>query len=109
MSSKNIPVAVFSLVRIVATPNALSKISQEDIWTAIRRHQAGDWGDLDDHDRQENELSLKKSFRLLSAYHNAAGTKFILVPRHRGAAARRRQWRAGAPNLSAAPRSHAPP
>ncbi len=79
MRTKNILVAAFRLGRIVATPNALSKLTQEEIVTAIRRHQAGDWGDLDDHDQQENELSLKKGFRLLSAYHNAAGTKFWII------------------------------
>jgi hypothetical protein len=28
----------------------------------------GDWGDLDEQDKQENELSLKDNFRILSAY-----------------------------------------
>ena len=33
------------------------------------RHQSGDWGDLDKHDRQANELALKEGTRILSAYH----------------------------------------
>ena len=73
------PLAKFRLGRIVATPNALAQLTQQDILQAIQRHQAGDWGDLDKHDRQENELSLKEGFRLLSAYHAANGTKFWII------------------------------
>jgi len=35
---------------------------------SLARHQRGDWGDLTDEDKQENELSLKAGYRLLSAY-----------------------------------------
>jgi hypothetical protein len=45
----------------------------------LQRHQAGDWGDVDEHDRQENELSLKNGFRLLSVYHAANGVKFWII------------------------------
>ena len=79
MSAEKIPIALFRLGRLVATPNALERLSQEDILVAIQRHQAGDWGDLDEHDRQENELSLKQGFRLLSVYHGKNGTKFYLI------------------------------
>ncbi len=79
MSAKAGTVARFRIGRIVATPNALSRLTQEDILLAIGRHQAGHWGDVDEHDRQENELSLKQGFRLLSVYHSANGTKFWLI------------------------------
>ena len=79
MSAKQLPVAVFRLGRIVATPNALAKLTQDEVFTAIQRHQAGDWGDVDEQDRQENERSLQEGFRLLSVYHSAAGTKFWLI------------------------------
>jgi hypothetical protein len=71
--------AKFRLGRIVATPNALERLSQNDILVAIGRHQAGDWGDLDEQDRQENELSLKEGFRLFSVYHAANGTRFYVI------------------------------
>jgi hypothetical protein len=29
----------------------------------------GDWGDLDEHDRRENELSFREGFRILSSYN----------------------------------------
>lgn len=75
----NLLPARFMLGQIVATPNALAQLTQEDIHVGIQRHQAGDWGDVDDHDRQENELSLRHGFRLLSVYHAANNTKFWVI------------------------------
>ncbi len=40
--------------RLVATPNALSQIAQDDITSALRRHLFGDWGELDSEDRDAN-------------------------------------------------------
>lgn len=34
----------------------------------LARHQDGDWGEVDDHDRAVNESALKTGARLLSAY-----------------------------------------
>ena len=79
MRTSTIPIALFRLGQIVATPNALEHLTQEDILTAIQRHQAGDWGDLDEHDRQENEISLQRGFRLFSVYYGKNGTKFYLI------------------------------
>ena len=79
MSASQVPVAKFRLGRIVATPNALRHLSNEDVLMGIQRHQAGDWGDVGEHDRQENELSLKQGFRLLSVYHAASGIKFWII------------------------------
>jgi hypothetical protein len=41
------------------TPAALEALTQDEIMTALRRHMRGDWGDVDEHDWQENELSLQ--------------------------------------------------
>jgi hypothetical protein len=35
--------------------------------------------DVDEHDWQENELSLREGFRLLSAYHTDTGLKFWVI------------------------------
>jgi hypothetical protein len=53
---------------IVATPGALAALeeSRQDAGEFLGRHTAGDWGDLSDADRIENELSLENGFRLLS-------------------------------------------
>ena len=79
MNAPNPSIAKFRLGRIVTTANALAKLSQTDILTGIRRHQAGDWGDVTDEDREENELSLKEGFRLVSAYHAVNGVKFRII------------------------------
>lgn len=79
MNAKVALVTRFRLGRIVATLNALSCLNDDDILTGIQRHQAGGWGDLDEHDRQENELSLKQGLRLLSVYRAANGTKFWII------------------------------
>jgi hypothetical protein len=79
MSTQSFPIARFRLGKIVSTPNALSQLTQDDILLAIGRHQAGDWGDVDEDDRTKNELSLKQGFRLWSVYHAGNGVKFWLI------------------------------
>jgi hypothetical protein len=79
MSADLAPIAKFRLGKIVTTPNALSSITHEDILMGIRRHQAGDWGDVDTHDREANERALIEGTRLLSVYHAANGIKFLLI------------------------------
>ncbi len=39
----------------------------------------GDWGDLDDEDKKENELSVKEGFRILSAYKLETGVKVWVI------------------------------
>ena len=71
--------AKFRLGRIVSTPNALSRLTQEDILMGIKRHQAGDWGDVTENSRQANERALMEHTRLLSVYHAESGIKFWLI------------------------------
>jgi hypothetical protein len=79
MSTSSIPRAVLRLGRIVATPNALNSITQDDILAGIQRHQAGDWGDVTGDDRAANDQALVDGTRLLSSYLAANGTKFWLI------------------------------
>lgn len=79
MSTRAVSLAKFPLGRLVATPNALSRLAIEDVLAGIVRHQAGDWGELEGDDRAENELSLEKGFRLLSAYTARNGVKFWII------------------------------
>ncbi len=60
----------FPLGQVVATPGALKLLEEagEDLFYYLARHHSGDWGELDSHDRRENELSLKHGWRLLSSY-----------------------------------------
>jgi hypothetical protein len=70
--------ARFPCGRLLITPNAQDRLSAPAVQTALGRHFSGDWGDVDEHDRQENELSLKEGFRLFSAYHDG-NTKFWII------------------------------
>jgi len=62
--------ALFPLGQIVATPGALSALGDEGIGSEglLQRHVTGDWGELSEDDRRENELSVKEEFRILSAF-----------------------------------------
>ena len=59
-----------SLGRVLATPGALRVLLQtgEDPLRLLARHASGDWGELDAHDRRENERSLKNGWRVFSSY-----------------------------------------
>jgi hypothetical protein len=52
----------FPLGQIVMTPGALRALvtTGQDPMEFVRRHQSGDWGDLSEDDRQENEWSLQR-------------------------------------------------
>ena len=61
---------LFTLGQVVATPGALAAIgvSGDDLSAYLARHRSGDWGDIDAHDRKENQLSLEQELRLMSVY-----------------------------------------
>lgn len=67
------------LGQIVATPNALAHVPGPEIAQALARHQSGDWGELDKHDREANDTALQDGSRLLSAYRSKAGEKFWII------------------------------
>ena len=70
--------AKFPLGQIVMTANASGQLPAEDIQNALTRHAAGDWAEVCEEDREENELSLKEGFRLLSVYRSGE-TKFWII------------------------------
>ena len=71
--------AKFSLGRVVITRTAAEVLPNRDVQAALRRHVNGDWGELDEHDRVENELSLKEGFRLFSVYRSDTGDRFYII------------------------------
>ena len=80
--------ARFPLGRVVATPGALQALEESGESPGIfsKRHVSGDWGEVDEHDQQENEFSIEHGFRLLSAYTLSNGTKlWIITEADRGA------------------------
>ena len=67
------------LGQVVATPAALAAVPSADIAVALRRHAAGDWGDVDEDDRAANDDALKSGERILSVYRSAVGTTFWVL------------------------------
>ena len=60
---------------MVANDEAFAKFITE----SLNRHVKGDWGELGDEDRAENELSLKEGFRILSAYESGELPKIWII------------------------------
>ena len=75
------PKPLFDMGEIVATPGALQTLIEagQHPGVLLTRHVTGDWGDLDDEDKKENELSLEKGYRLLSSYKLATGEKLWII------------------------------
>ena len=71
--------AKFPLGRIILTANAANVLAHNDLEVGLLRHVAGDWGDLEEPDRQENEKALLNGFRLLSSYRANVGIKFWII------------------------------
>jgi len=71
----------FPLGQLVGTPGAAEAFARNKQAPTefLRRHWRGDWGQLDEHDVQENELSLQQGFRLLSRYTLADGTAIYII------------------------------
>ena len=69
----------FELGQTVITPNAQSTLHPEAVLLSLSRHVQGDWGDVRDEDRAENEFSLNNRLRLLSVYHDRNGKKFYII------------------------------
>ncbi len=71
--------ALFPLGQVVATPGALQDFGPALIAELLHRHASGDWGDLDAHDRRENERSVREGFRIFSAYETPLGRAWIVT------------------------------
>ncbi len=72
---------LFSLGHIVATPGALAALENagELPQLYLQRHVRGDWGEIPDEDREENELSLKEGFRIISSYRTSQGVRLWVI------------------------------
>ena len=71
----------FSLGQIVATPGALEALARANQQPGhfLNRHLSGDWGELSNEDKAENEYSLQHGFRILSSYKTVTGEKLWLI------------------------------
>jgi hypothetical protein len=71
----------FALGTLVATPGALEALEDSGQSPAefLARHCSGDWGEVDQADAAENELSVEQGFRILSAYSTRRGVKLWII------------------------------
>lgn len=63
-----------TLGRLLATAGVASRTTPDFIYSCVRRHASGDWGELlDAEDRAANDAALREGDRILSAYPVPAG------------------------------------
>jgi hypothetical protein len=72
---------LFELGTVVATPGAISLLDELDVDAneLISRHQAGDWGDVDEHDRGVNFQSVEYGMRIMSVYRVGVGREVVWI------------------------------
>lgn len=71
----------FKLGRILATPGALEIIADArvSIVDLLIKHLRGDWSELSDSDRQENEQAIVAGRRIVSSYVLAGGRTVLVI------------------------------
>src|SRR5437763_12233068 len=69
----------FPLGQLAVTANASLRLRTEEVLTALRRHAAGDWGDLCPEDATANDSALHQGGRLLSAYGQGPDRFWIIT------------------------------
>jgi hypothetical protein len=69
----------FPLGQTVITANANAVLPELDVLIALQRHHSGDWGDVDDQDRQMNDSSIHSGGRLVSIYRSVRDQKFYII------------------------------
>ena len=80
--------AKFKLGQIVMTRRVNDLVAEDEgfakfVWDSLKRHAMGDWGDLSEEDKKENEFSLDKNLRLLSAYETGPRKIWIITESNR--------------------------
>lgn len=73
------------LGELVITGNASSRLTTEEVLTALHRHTSGDWGDLCPEDTLANDEALHQGGRLLSAYGQGTHRFWIITESDRSA------------------------
>ena len=81
---ENITTRLFETGQIVVTRGVFENMQEypqfaQFVNESLRRHIKGDWGNVCDEDKQENELSLKEGYRLLSAYETHGLSKIWII------------------------------
>jgi hypothetical protein len=72
---------LFELGQTVATPGAIEALQKLGILASslLDRHICGDWGDLCEDDKSENDYALSNGCRLFSSYQLTAAIKIWVI------------------------------
>ncbi len=73
--------APLPLGRVVATPGALRTIlgAGGSPFDYVARHASGDWGNLCEFDRRQNEIALRDGHRVFSSYDVSVGRVWVIT------------------------------
>ena len=76
--------ARFTLGHVVCTRSVNDVIAEDSkfakfVMESLNRHVSGDWGDLCEQDRKENEYALGKYLRLLSSYNYGENKRIWII------------------------------
>jgi hypothetical protein len=65
----------------IATPGALEALAAagQSADEFLARHVVGDWGDLDQEDREANDAALIDGSRIVSAYQSRKGERIWII------------------------------
>jgi len=79
--TERIMMSKFAFGHVVHTPAAVSLLAKHAVNMAalLKRHGNGDWGDLGDDDKKENDFAVSSGDQILSSYEVAAGSKVWIV------------------------------
>ncbi len=71
----------FPLGRVLATPGAIEVLEASSIngVDLLSRHHQGDWGEMSEQDKQENEFSVDKELRIFSSYRISDSEKVWII------------------------------
>ena len=69
----------FPLGQLYMTPGAYDALTAADMKIALFWHSQGYWGDVSEEDARENDFSVPRRLRILSAYHAENGTRFWVI------------------------------
>lgn len=77
--SRNDLKPLFDLGAVVLTRAASDVLNGTQVYAALRLHQSGNWGEIPESHRLENELGLREGFRLMSVYKADDGLVFWVI------------------------------
>jgi len=72
--------AKFPLGQVYFSRGVIEQLSDSGaVIVALYRHSCGDWGEVSEADKAENEFSVPRRLRILSAYVAENGTRFWVI------------------------------